>query len=256
MIDSHAHLNHEDFINDIPLYIEESKKEGVNYFLCVGWDLKSSIDAVNIANKYKEVYAAVGIHPNDIKLMNDDDFNKIELLLSNKKVIAIGEIGLDFHYDKDINIQNQQIEWFIKFINLANKYNLPVVIHSRDAIDSTYQILLKNKVNKGGIIHCYSANKYYVDKYVDLGFYFGIGGVVTFKNAKTLVEAVDVMPLDRILLETDCPYMAPVPFRGQTNHSKYLKYIANKIAEIKKVSIEEISKKANKNFINLMGVEL
>jgi len=255
LIDSHSHLNHENYINNIDQYIKECNEVNVKMFLCVGWDLKSSIDAVNIANKYNNVYAAVGVHPSDIKKMSEKDFNEIEKLISNPKVVAIGEIGLDYYWEKDINEKNKQKEYFVKFINLANKYNLPVVIHSRDAINDTYEILRNNKVNKGGVMHCYPGGKEYINRFVELDFYFGVGGVVTFNNAKTLKEAVKEMPLDRIVLETDSPYLTPVPFRGTLNHSKYLPYIAKEIANLCNISIEKVEENTCKNFYKLLNVE-
>ncbi len=254
-IDSHSHLNHETFIDNIDQYIKECDEVNVKGFLCVGWDLKSSIDAVNIAKRYPNVYAAVGVHPSDVKKMDEDDFNKIEKLLSNPKVVAVGEIGLDYYWEKDINEKKRQIEYFIKFINLANKHNLPIVIHSRDAINDTYEVLNNNKVNKGGILHCYPAGKEYVERFTKLGFYFGIGGVLTFKNSRVLKEAVEVMPLDCILLETDAPYLTPVPFRGTENHSKYLPYVAKELANIRKISIEELEKITTNNFDLLFSVK-
>jgi len=255
LIDSHSHLNHEDFINNIDQYIKESTEVNVKAFLCVGWDLKSSIDAVNIANKYKNVYAAIGVHPSDIKKMKTDDFGKIEELINNSKVVAVGEIGLDYYWEKDVEERKKQKDYFVRFINLANKHNLPVVIHSRDAINDTYEILNNNKVIRGGVMHCYPAGKEYVNRFVQLNFYFGIGGVVTFNNAKTLKEAVNAMPLDRIILETDSPYLTPVPFRGTSNHSKYLPYIAKEVANLRNISLEIIEKQTCENFYKLFAVE-
>jgi len=251
IIDSHSHLNHPDFINNIDKYIKEAAENNVKGFLCVGWDLKSSIAATNIANKYKNVYAAVGIHPSDIKTMKENDIDEIEKLLINKKIIAIGEIGLDFYWEKDKKEQAKQKEYFIKFIKLANKHGLPIVVHSRDAINATYEIIKKNKVNKGGIMHCYAAGKQYVKNYVELGFYFGIGGVVTFKNALNVKEAVIEMPIDRILLESDAPYLTPVPFRGTANHSKYIPLTLKSISEIKEIDEKTIENITTNNFKNL-----
>lgn len=251
IIDSHSHLNHEDFINDLDRYIKESEENNVKGFLCVGWDLKSSINAVKISEKYQNVYAAVGIHPSDVKLMKENDFNEIEKLLANKKVIAIGEIGLDFYWEKDKKEQDKQKEYFIKFIELANKHNLSIVIHSRDAINATYEIVKENKVNKAGIMHCYAAGKDYVKKYTDLGFYLGIGGVVTFKNAVNVKEAVKEMPLDRLLLESDAPYLTPEPHRGEQNHSKFIPLTLKEISKIKKIDEKTLENLTTNNFKNL-----
>jgi TatD DNase family protein len=255
MIDSHVHINHEDFINSVDDYITASKASGVNAFLCVGWDLNSSILAVKIANLYHNIWACVGVHPSDIKQMSKEDFQKIKSLLINKKVIAIGEIGLDFFLEKDKKEQDKQKEYFIKFIHLANEHNLPIVVHTRNAIDDTLQILKTNLVKNKGVIHCYTANIDYIKKFSALGFYFGIGGVVTFKNAKDVEKIVEAIPNDRLLLETDAPYLTPVPFRGQSNHSKYLPLILEKIALIKKMQNKQLIEMTSNNFKKLFHVK-
>lgn len=252
MIDSHTHLNDPLYINICDEYIKEAKENNVTKFLCVGYDLESSLAAVNIANKYEDVYAAIGFHPSEINKIKEGDILKLEQLIKdNKKVVAIGEIGLDFYWEKDEKQKEKQIFWFKEFIKLANKFNLPVVIHSRDAIDLTYNILNENRVNKSGVIHCYSANKYYVPKYVELGYYFGIGGVLTFKNSQTLKESVKLMPIDRILLESDSPYLTPVPFRGKPNHSKYIPYTLNEMSNLLNINKEIIDEQTSKNFVKL-----
>ncbi|MCQ2792559.1 MAG: TatD family hydrolase, partial [Bacilli bacterium] len=194
IIDSHVHLNDDAFINDVDTYLKEAASSNVKAFLCVGSDLNTSLQATAIADKYPNVWAAVGIHPSDVKKSGSNDLASIEKLLTNPKVIAVGEVGLDYFWDKDKQVQAQQIEWFHKFIDLANKHNLPIIIHSRDAINATYEILRDHPVKRAGIIHCYSAGKDYVKRYVELGYYFGIGGTVTFKNAVSVKEAVTAIP--------------------------------------------------------------
>ena len=255
IIDSHAHINDEAFINDVDKYIKDAEASNVKSFLCVGSNLETSKQAVEIANKYKNVWAAVGVHPSDVKSMGPNDLELIDQMFSNPKVIAVGEVGLDYYWDKDKKVQQQQIEYFIKFIELANKHNVPIIIHSRDAINATYGILRDHKVKKAGIIHCYSAGKDYVKRYVELGYYFGIGGTVTFKNAISVKEAVEAIPLDRLLLETDAPYLAPSPHRGEQNHSKYIPLIINEIAKLKGIDHKTIEDKTTENFEKLFSVK-
>ena len=252
-IDSHSHLNHEDFINNIDEYLSEAKSGNVDAFLCVGWDVISSINAIKIAEKYDNVYAAIGIHPSDVLKASIEDFSKIESLVNHPKVVAIGEIGLDFYWNKEQKDKDIQIDWFKRFLSLANRYHKPVVIHSRDAIDLTYQILKENIVESKGVIHCYQAGKDYVKRYVELGYYFGIGGVATYKNALSLKEAIKIIPIDRLLLETDAPYLAPSPYRGSKNHSKYIPLIASEIALLKGINVDDIEKCSTSNFYNLFN---
>lgn len=255
IIDSHTHINDDAFINDVDKYIKDAESSNVRAFLCIGSNLETSKQAVEIASKYKNVWAAVGVHPSDVKSMGPNDFALIDEMFNNPKVIAVGEVGLDYFWDKDKQVQAEQIEWFHKFINLANKHNVPIIIHSRDAINATYEILRDHPVKKAGIIHCYSAGKDYVKRYVELGYYFGIGGTVTFKNAMSAKEAVEVIPLDRLLLETDAPYLAPTPHRGEQNHSKYIPLIIKEIARLKGIDNKIIEDKTTENFEKLFSVK-
>ncbi len=256
IIDSHVHLNDPKFRDDIDNYIKEANSSNVGLLLCVGANLSTSIEAVEIANKYPNVYASVGIHPTDTLHESFDALNKFDELLKDPKVIAVGEVGLDYFCEKKtIEVEARQLEWFHKFIDLANKHNKPIIIHSRDAIDATYNVLKEHKVNKAGIIHCYSAGKDYVKRYTDLGYYFGIGGTVTFKNARSVKEAVEIIPLDRLLLETDAPYLAPTPHRGETNHSKYIPLMIDEIANLKGITNKEIEEKTTENFFRLFNVK-
>lgn len=250
MIDSHCHINDKPFIDNPLEYINEAKSFGVNNFLVVGCNLKTSMEAVNIADKFSECYAAIGIHPSDAKHAGKNDLKEIEKLIS-KKVIAIGEIGLDYYWDKDEKIKELQRNYFISQIKLANKFNLPVSIHCRDAYGECLQILKENPVNKGGVMHAYAGSIELANEFIKLGFYFGFGGTVTFKNAHNIKSNCKAIPLDRILLETDSPYLTPVPYRGETNHSKYLSYIRDEIADIKNLSPEEVEKITTSNFEKL-----
>lgn len=254
MIDSHCHINDRAFVGKEKEYVEDSKKEGVDTFLVVGCDLKTSKEAVRITKEFEGCYAAIGIHPSDSKHAGKNDLEEIEKLVSNNRVVAIGEIGLDFYWDKEENIKQDQREYFIKQIDLANKYNLPISIHCRDAYEECLNILKTHPVKKGGAMHCYSGSKEMMVNFLRLGFYIGIGGTVTFKNAVKVKEVAATVPSDRYLLETDSPYLAPTPHRGEQNHSKYIPLIAKQIAELRNVSVNQVEKETNENFKRLFNL--
>ena len=197
-----------------------------------------------MADKYDYVYAAVGVHPHELYDMSSQTIDKLRKLSEHKKVVAIGEIGLDYHYDT--HPREFQRFWFIQQLRLAEETGLPVVIHSREASQDTFDIIERSKVRRGSI-HCYSGSPEMAKEYVKMGFHIGVGGVVTFPNAKKLVETVEAIPLESILIETDCPYLAPAPNRGKRNDSRNLKYIVEKIAEIKKLSPEEVAEVTENN---------
>ena len=251
MIDSHCHINDPAYLSDPAKYVHEARRAGVTLMLVIGYDLKSSIDAVNIANEYEEVYAAVGIHPSEIKKMGEHDLNEIEKLLSNKKVLAIGEIGLDYHWDKEEEIRRAQVHYFEKQIELANKYHLPIVIHSRDAINDTLTVVKNHTPKHGGILHCYAGSKEMVKDFSKFGLLFGIGGTVTFKNAITIKEVAKHVDNHMYVLETDAPYLAPTPHRGEMNHSKYLHLIAEEVANIRGEEVETVVANSDANFKRL-----
>lgn len=248
MIDSHCHINDPAFSGNPKKYIFEAKCSGIAEFLVVGYDEKSSRIAAKIANENPECFAAVGIHPSDVKRMKEDDLVKIENLALNQKVLAIGEIGLDYYWDKEEIIKNQQKEFFIKQIELANKLNKPISVHCRDAYEDCYEILKKHPVNKGGVMHCYGGSPEMAKLFIKLGFVLGFGGTLTFKNAKKPKEVLSCITLDDFVLETDAPYLAPDPYRGKQNHSKYMYLVRDKIAELRSISIEDVEKHSTDNF--------
>ncbi|NCA96907.1 MAG: TatD family deoxyribonuclease [Bacteroidia bacterium] len=255
MIDSHCHLNHEKFYSSAEGFIAKAMGKGVEGFLVVGYDLASSQKALELAKRFPNVYAAVGIHPTDIKKRGETDLEQIEKMLSHPKVIAYGEIGLDYHWDKEENEQALQREYFIKQINVANRNGKPVIIHTRDAAFDTYKILSTHQVQRSGIMHCYSGSVEMVDSYVKLGYYIALGGPVTFTNAKTPKEVANHVPLDYLLIETDAPYLAPHPLRGQQNEPSNLPLILNEIANIRGISPLVLDEATTANFRRLFKLE-
>lgn len=242
LFDSHAHYNDEKFDQDREDLLKSIYEFGVTSIICGGYSLDSSKKAIEIAKTHKFIYSTVGVSPNDLTSSWEEDIEHIDTLLSKKsqdeKIVAVGEIGLDYHYDTDKVIQKQA---FIKQINIANKYNLPIVIHTRDAVMDTIQILKDNPVNKKGVFHCCPFNRELIKEALKLDFYISIAGPITFKNSKNAEEIANLVPLDRMLIETDCPYLAPEPVRGTRNDSRNIKYTAQKIADLRNISIEEIS---------------
>lgn len=255
MIDSHCHINDKAFHFKEGEYIKEAVNSGVTNFLVVGCDYLTSAKASEITFIYKECYAAVGIHPSDSKNADKDDLKRIEeILQKGHNIVAIGEIGLDYYWDKEENIKKNQKDYFIKQIDLANKYNLPISIHCRDAYEDCLRILKEHPVKRGGVMHCYGGSKEMMNEFIKLGFYIGIGGTVTFKNAVKIKEVAQVVPSDKYLLETDAPYLAPTPHRGEQNHSKYLFLVRDQIASLRNVSPEQVDKETTENFKRLFGL--
>ena len=248
MIDSHCHINDELYKDNPSEYIKTAKAAGVNSFMVVGFDAKSSEISVKIAEKHEECFAAVGIHPTDSKKASSADLDKIEELARNEKVLAIGEIGLDYYWDKDEAIKASQKEYFIKQIAIANELDLPISIHCRDAIDDCLQILKENRVIRGGVMHCFAGSPEIAKEYIKLGFLLGFGGTVTFKNSIKPKEVIKSIPSDSYVLETDAPYLTPHPYRGKENHSKYLYLVRDKIAELRNIAPEQVDKESTDNF--------
>ena len=249
MIDSHCHINDEVYRDNPGNYVKEAENTGVFQFLVVGCDRKTSELAVDISNNFSPCFAAVGIHPSDSKNAASNDLDIIkELAQKNKKVIAIGEIGLDFYWEKDEESKTRQREYFKKQIQIANEMHLPISIHCRDAIDECLKILQENPVILGGIMHCYAGSLESAREFIKLGFLLGFGGTVTFKNSVRPKEVVANIPSNSYVLETDAPYLAPDPYRGKDNHSKYLYLIRNKIAELRNITPEQVEKETTENF--------
>lgn len=255
LIDTHCHLNDEQLENDTKGIIERAKEHNVKKLVCVGASLSSSEKAVEIANEYDNVFAVIGVHPDDANTFNDEILDKLrELAKNNKKVVAIGEIGLDYHFVQDN--KEAQKSCFIKQIELANELDLPIVIHTRDAMGDTLDIVrkYKDKIKKGGIFHCFHGSKEVLCEINKMGFYVSYGGAITFNNANNLREIVKETPLDKILTETDCPYMAPVPLRGTINEPKNIDLIFEKMCEIKNISKNELEKIIENNTKKIFNI--
>ena len=257
LFDNHAHLDDEKFDEDREKIIEEIHKELIG-FISAGYSLEGSKKAIELSNKYDFIYATCGISPNDIPqteeelwimLSQIEDFAK-----NNNKVVAIGEIGLDYYWEKDEKRRELQRKAFIKQIELANKLELPIVIHTREAVMDTLQILKENKVENKGVFHCCPLNRELVKEGLKLGFYISFAGPVTFKNSKNANEIVTMVPNDRMLIETDSPYLSPEPFRGRRNDSRNVKIVAEKISEIKDKTLEEIAKITYENARRLFKI--
>ena len=253
LIDSHAHLDDRRFDRDRDRIIKDLENNGIELVINIGADLKSSIASVSLAEKCPNIYATVGVHPHSAKDMDEASLEILRSLAKRDKVVAIGEIGLDFYYDN--SPRDDQRKWFKEQLKLAKELNLPVVIHSRDAQQETFDILKEAQDGSlRGVLHCYSGSKEMAMEYIKLGFYISIAGPVTFKNARVLKEVAKAVPLDKLLVETDCPYLAPEPHRGKRNEPVYVKYVAGTIAAIKGISFEELAKATNRNTKELFGI--
>ncbi|WP_434335763.1 TatD family hydrolase [Mycoplasma capricolum subsp. capricolum] len=252
IFDNHIHFNDDLKYKDanIEQLIKEAQKEHVTAWLCSSFDLTSSKKAIEFSEQFENIFASIAIHPNEVQNFNDSVFDELKQLITNKKVVCIGETGLDYFYSKE-DIKKQK-EFFKKHIDLAIKYNKVLQMHIRDqkdqfqAYDDVIEIIKDlNQVTK--VVHCFSANDVYAQKFLDLDCYINIGGAVTFKNAKDLQKAVKIIPLEKMLLETDAPYLAPDPYRGQVNHPKYIYLTALKIAELKNIDVKEVIRITTQN---------
>lgn len=255
LFDSHAHLNDESFDEDREEVIASLKEKGLDYVVNPGADMETSKTAIELANKHDFIYAAVGVHPHDVENMTESD---IELLrkyaLENEKVVAIGEIGLDYYYD--LSPRETQKKWFKRQIELANELKLPFIVHDRDAHGDTMEIIKSTKAAKTGcLLHCYSGEVELAREYVKMGCYLSIPGTVTFKNNRKTVEVVREIPLERLMIETDSPYMAPVPHRGKRNDPSLVTFVAEKIAYEKGISYEEVCRVTKENAMKFFGIK-
>ncbi|AZB44706.1 TatD family deoxyribonuclease [Bacillus sp. FJAT-42376] len=253
LFDTHAHLNAVQYEEDLEEVIDRAKEEGVEKIVVVGFDTETITRAMELTEKYEFIYAAVGWHPVDAIDMKDEDLLWIKELAAHPKVVAIGEMGLDYHWDK--SPKDIQKEVFRKQIALAKEVKLPIIIHNRDATADVMEILKEEGADEvGGIMHCFTGSPETAKECIDMNFYISLGGPVTFKNAKKPKETAADIPLDRLLIETDCPYLTPHPYRGKRNEPGYVKYVAEQIAELRGMTYEEIARITTENAKKCFGI--
>lgn len=251
LFDTHTHLDDARYKDDRDKIIEDLNESGIGLICNIGADMKGCENSIALAQKYPFIYATVGLHPYDAQEMTEAELTQLEKLAKAEKVVAIGEIGLDYHYE-NCN-KEKQIYWFNKQMELAEKLNLPVVIHDRDAHNDTFNVL-KQYPKVIGIMHCFSGSAEFAKEILKLGYYISFAGPLTYKNAKNVVSAAKIVPLDRVLVETDCPYLAPEGHRGQRNEPKFVEITCRKLAEIKEIPFEEMAKITMENGRSVFGI--
>ncbi len=254
LFDSHAHLDDKRFDNDREDIIQRAKENGISYIMNPGADFESSVRAIDLANKYEMIYAAVGVHPHEAKTMDDIMLELLKGMTRKPKVMAIGEIGLDYHYDN--SPRDVQKRWFREQIRLAKEVNLPIIIHDREANNDVMNILKEEQAfDTGVLLHCYSGSAELAKQYIKLGALISIAGPITFKNARKTMEVVEAIPLEYLMIETDSPYLTPVPHRGKRNESSYVRFVGERIAEIKGISIDEVARQTTENAKRYFGIK-
>ena len=250
LVDSHCHLYYEPYINNIKYTINECKKNNINKLLTIGVDIETSKKNIDIANKYEEIFCTVGIHPNSINKLNINDFVELNKIIKlSKKIIGIGETGLDYYREFDKNLQ---FRYFEEQIDIGKKLNLPIIVHTREAENDTYSIIKENiSRNSNFLIHCFSGSLNFALNCIELGCYISFSGNITFKNSQKLRNLIEEISLEKVLIETDSPYLSPHPFRGKPNHPKNVKIVAEEISKIKKINFNDVCKITTSNFNNL-----
>ena len=246
--ESHAHYDDERFDEDRDTLLASFPAEGIETVVNASSDIKSSKASIALSEQYPFFYAAVGVHPHEVENITEADIDELRELSKHPKVVAIGEIGLDYYYD--LSPRDLQRHWFKRQLELADELKMPVIIHSRDAAQECFDII-KNSNVRNGVIHCYSGSAEMAEEYIKMGFYIGVGGSLTFKNNKKGVETVERIPIEKILIETDSPYLAPVPYRGKRNDSRLLKYVVERISQIKNIPENDICNITKNNAQNL-----
>ena len=253
IFETHAHYDDNRFDMDRDELLGSMSDHGVEFIVNIGAEMESCYSTLELTKKYDFIYGALGVHPDCVYDLTDADYKWIEDHINDDKIVAVGETGLDYYREYDKAIQKDSFE---RQMDIARRNNKPIVVHSREAAQDTYEIMKANNAEEiGGVVHCFSYPIEMADKFMDMGFYIGIGGVVTFKNSKKLQEVAAQMPLDRIVLETDCPYLAPDPHRGERNDSTYIKFVADKIAELRGISAEEVIEATTKNAKKMYKIE-
>ncbi|MCR5784861.1 MAG: TatD family hydrolase [Eubacterium sp.] len=241
IFDSHAHYDDEKFNEDRESILSSMQENNIGTIVNVGADILSSKSTLKLAEEYPFIYAAIGVHPSDVDCLNEESFDWLKEHLKGEKVVALGEIGLDYYWEKDEERKENQRKWFREQFMLAKKEEMPIIIHSRDAAQDTFEMMKEMGAEDTiGVVHCYSYSPELAKEFVKMGYYIGVGGVVTFKNAKKLKETVEKVPMEKILLETDCPYLAPEPNRGKRNSSLNLPYVVAEIAKIRNMKEEDV----------------
>jgi TatD DNase family protein len=254
IFETHAHYDDDRFGEEREAVLAEVRASGVGRIINVGASITSTKTTIELARTHEDMYAAVGVHPSDVADLNEETFAWLREQTAFEKTVAVGEIGLDYYWDKEPEVQKNQRYWFGRQLGLAREAGLPVIIHSRDAAADTMQVMREQHAEDiPGVIHCYSYSREMAEEFVRMGYYIGVGGVVTFKNAKKLVETVQEIPLERILLETDSPYMAPEPHRGTRNDSRNIPFVIAKIADLKGVSPQEVERVTEENAYRLFA---
>ena len=252
LVDTHAHLDDVKYESDLDEVIARAAEYGVTRIISMGDTIAASLNAVKIAEKYEGVFAGAGVHPQEALTLMDGDYDRLAQLMTLPKVKVLGEIGLDYYYENASREKQQEI--FIRQLDVARQMHMPVSIHDRDAHGDTMTILKKEGKGLTGSIHCFSGSWEMAKELLKMGWFLGVDGPLTFKNAAKLPEIIAKIPLDRLLLETDSPYLAPVPKRGRRNEPAYVKYIAEKVAEIRNISFEEVAKQTTFNAVNLFNL--
>ncbi len=252
IIDTHAHYDDEQFDADRESLLAQMQDAGIGLIVNAGSTVPSWDKIIKLTEEYPFLYGAIGVHPDEVGALDEEQFARMSALLDQEKIIALGEIGLDYYWDNESH--DLQKKWFIRQLELAREKNMPVIIHSREAAADTMEIMKQYAAGMRAVIHCYSYSAEMAKEYVKMGYSIGVGGVVTFKNAKKLKQVVEEIPLSSIVLETDCPYLAPVPYRGKRNCSLYLPYVAEQIAELKGVTVEEVKRQTEINSRELYGL--
>ena len=253
IFDTHVHYDSEEFDEDREALLSGLQGQGIGAAVNIGASIRTTKNTLELIRKYPFIYGAAGVHPNETGELNDELMQWLREAAENPKIVAIGEIGLDYYWDKPD--RETQKRWFVRQLDLARETGLPVVIHSRDAAKDTLDIMKEQKAGDiGGVIHCFSYGVELAREYLNMGFYLGIGGVLTFKNARKLKEVAEYMPMDRLVLETDCPYLSPVPFRGKRNSSLYLPCVVEAVSQIKGISREQVEQITYDNARKLYGL--
>lgn len=254
LIDSHAHLDDDRFSEDREKVINSLKENGISLVINPGSDLQSSISSVKLSEEYDNIYAAVGVHPHSASEMDEGTIEILKAFGKREKVVAIGEIGLDYYYDN--SPRDVQRKWFKRQIQLAKELNLPIIVHSRDANQETFDMIKDESDGKlTGVLHCYSGSPEMAKEYVKMGFYISLGGPVTFKNSKLPKEVAKTVPINRLLVETDSPYLTPEPHRGKRNEPLYVRHVAAMIAELRGMTIDDLSKATSENTKKLFNIK-